>query len=73
MKEWFFNANKFSKHGFILLLPESVYPYEYRDDSGKFNKISLPEKEDFYSHLNMEDIADADYVHDKKDFVKILE
>ena len=55
------------------MLPESVYPYEHRDDSGKFNKISLPEKEDFYSHLNMEDIADADYVHDKKDFVKILE
>ena len=27
------------------------------DDWEKFNKISLPEKEDFYSHLNMEDIT----------------
>ena len=25
------------------------------------NEISLHEKEDFYSHLIMEDIADADY------------
>ena len=37
----------------------------------KFNETSLPEKEDFYSHLNMEDITDADYVYAKifcKDF-----
>ena len=34
------------------------------NDWEKLNAISLPEKEDFYSHLNMEDITDADY----KDF-----
>ena len=28
----------------------------------KFNETSLPEKEDFYVHLNFEDITDADYV-----------
>ena len=27
----------------------------------KFNKTSLPEKEDFYSYLNNKDITDADY------------
>ena len=27
---------------------------------GKFNENSLPEKEDFYSHLNMEDTTDED-------------
>ena len=32
----------------------------------KFNKTSLPGKEDFYSHLNMQDITDADYSHPKK-------
>ena len=32
----------------------------------KFNEALLPEKEDFYSHLNMEDINDADYAHAKK-------
>ena len=29
----------------------------------KFNVKSLPEKKDFHSQLNMEDITDADHVH----------
>ena len=29
-------------------------------------ETSLPEKEDFYNHLNMEDITDADYTHTKR-------
>ena len=29
----------------------------------KFNQTSLPSKECFHSHLNMEDITDADYGH----------
>ena len=36
------------------------------NDWEKFNEKLLPKKEDFYSHLNMEDIADADYAHAKK-------
>ena len=36
------------------------------DDWEKFNEMSLPEKEDFCSHLNMEDITDADYWHAKR-------
>ena len=36
------------------------------DDWEKFNETSLPEKEDFYSHLNMEDITDVDYAHAKR-------
>ena len=32
----------------------------------KFNETSLPENEDFYSHLNMEDITDAGYSHAKR-------
>ena len=32
----------------------------------KFNETSLPEKEDFYSHLNMEDTNDAGYAHPKR-------
>ena len=35
---------------------------------GKLTQTSLPEKEDFYSHLNMEDITDADYALAKRDF-----
>ena len=44
---------------------KSVYPYQYMDDWEKLNKTSLPEKEDFYTHLNMERITDADYAHAK--------
>ena len=44
---------------------ERCFPYEYMDNWEKLNEASLPEKEDSYSHLNMEDITDADYVHAK--------
>ena len=60
LKEQFFNTN----NQFILLLRKGDYPYDYIDDWKKFNETSFPEKEDFYSHLNMEDITE---------FLKILE
>ena len=36
------------------------------DDWEKINETSLPVKIDFYSHLNMENITDADYTSAKK-------
>ena len=48
------------------MLQKGVYPYKYINDWEKFNETSLPEKEDFYSHLNMEDIIDADYAQAKR-------
>ena len=45
---------------------KGVFAYEYMDDWKKFNGTSFPEKEDFYIHLNMEDITDADYAHAKR-------
>ena len=36
------------------------------NDWKKFNETTLPEKEEFYSNLNMEDITDADYMHAKR-------
>ena len=48
---------------FVLLLRKGVYTYEYMDTWERFNEISLPSKEDFYSNLNMEDISDIDYRH----------
>ena len=47
-------------------MQQRVCPYEYMDDWEKFNELSLPEKEGFYSHLNIKDITDADYVHAKR-------
>ena len=46
---------------FILLVVKGVYPYEYMDNWKKFNETSIPGKENLYSHLNIEDITDADY------------
>ena len=48
---------------FILLLRKGLYPYEYMDNWERFNETSLPNKESFYSNLNMEDIDDIDYRH----------
>ena len=36
------------------MLQKDVHPYEYMDDKEKFNETSLPEKEEFYRHLNMD-------------------
>ena len=38
------------------------------DSCQKFDETSLPDKEAFYSNLNMEDIMDVDYRHGKKVF-----
>ena len=46
---------------FILFLRKGVYPYEYMDSWQRFDETSLPDKEAFYSNLNMEDITDVDY------------
>ena len=70
----FKNTFKFSNNDinkFVLLLIKGAYPYEYMDDWEKFNKTTLPEKEELCGSLNVEDITDADYMHGKsicKDF-----
>ena len=38
-------------------------------DKKKFNETRLPEKEEFYSKLNIEDITDVDYRHGKRVFM----
>ena len=50
---------------FILLLRKGVYPYEYMDSWERFEETSQPDREAFYSSLNMEDITDVDYRHAK--------
>ena len=44
---------------FILFIRKGAYPYEYMDDWQKFNKTTLPEKEEFYSQLNVDAITEA--------------
>ena len=59
------DINKFS-----LLLRKGVYPYEYMNDWDRFNGEKLPNKSDFYSSLNMEDISEIAYRHALKVFNK---
>ena len=51
---------------FILLLWKGVYPCGYMDNLETFIETSWPEKENFYSHLNIDDITDADCMHVKR-------
>ena len=63
LKKRFFSTYKFSNNDnnkYILSLWKGIYPYEYTDNSGKLNETALSEKNKSYSHLNMEDITDAD-------------
>ena len=69
LKRWFKNTFKFSNCDVsksIVLLRKGFYPYEYMDDWKNFNKTSLPEKEEFYSILNVKNITDAGYMHAKR-------
>ena len=55
---------------FILLLRKGFYPYGYMDNWERFDETSLPDKESFYSSLNMENIDDIDYRHGNNAFKK---
>ena len=50
----------------MLLLRKGVYPYKYMDDWSRFDEEQLPDKRDFYSSLNMEEISGIDYRHAEK-------
>ena len=61
-----FNKDEFCNgdlNKFTLLLTKGVDPYEYIDNWERFDETSLPDKESFYSSLNMENIDDIDYRH----------
>ena len=45
---------------FILFLRKGISPYEYIDTWERFDETSLPDKEHFYSSLNMEGIITID-------------
>ena len=51
---------------FILMLQKGVCPYDYMGSLQKVNELTLPEKKEFYSNINIEGITDLDYEHAKK-------
>ena len=51
-----------------MLLRKGVYQYEYMDSWERFDEISLPDEEAFYSELKIKDFIDVDYMHAKRVF-----
>ena len=51
-----------------MLLKKAVYLYEYMDSWKRSDEELLPDKEAFYSSLNIGDIIDVDYRSAKKAF-----
>ena len=63
LRKQFVNTYIYFNHDinkFILLLRKGFYPYKSMHDQERFSETTSPDKENFYSHLNMEDITDAD-------------
>ena len=56
---------------FTFLLRKVVYPYECMDNWERFDETSLPDKEAFYSSLNMERNTDVDCKYEKRVFKNI--
>ena len=54
-----------------ILLRKGVYPYECMDNWERFNETSSPNKESFYSNLNIKNIKDIDYTHGNNVFNKL--
>ena len=48
------------------MLRKEFYPNEYIDSWERFNKELFPDKNEFYSSLNIKDITDQDYAHAKR-------
>ena len=56
----------------FLLIRKGAYLYEYMDSWERFDETSLPDKEAFYSSLNIEYITNVDHRHAKALITKIL-
>ena len=63
--KFIFTSQLYQNDELELLKRKGVYSYDYMDSFIKFNDTKLPNKNDFYSLLNINDeqISDDDYNH----------
>ena len=59
----FVNTKRKFKNNTLLLTRKGVYPYDYVSNLKKFSETQLPPREEFYSKLNDEHIAEEDFYH----------
>ena len=53
-----------------LLTKKGIYPYDYFDNTKKYNEQKLPNKEEFFNNINIKNISDKDYTHAQTVFEK---
>ena len=53
-----------------LLCKKGIYPYDYFDNTKKYNEQKLPDKKEFFNNINNKNISDKDYNHAKNVFEK---
>ena len=53
-----------------LLTKKGIYPYNYFDNTKKYNEQKLPDKKEFFNKINDKNISDEDYNHAKNVFEK---
>ena len=49
---------------------KGIYPYNYFDNTKKYNEQKLPNKEEFFNKINNKNISDEDYTHAQTIFEK---
>ena len=59
----FWGFEEYSDKQRELLIRKEIYPYEYMNSWDRFNETKLPNKEAFYSNLNMSGVSDKEYEH----------
>ena len=59
----FWGFERYTEEQRELLIKKGIYPYEYMDSWDKFSENKLPDKDKFYSKLNMDGVSDKDYEH----------
>ena len=53
-----------------LLTKKGIYPYDYFDNTKKYNEQKLPDKKEFFNKINNKNISDEDYELAKNVFEK---
>ena len=61
---------EFGEENYQLLTKKGIYPYDYFDNTKKYNEQKLPNKEEFFNKINNKNISDEDYNHAKNVFEK---
>ena len=61
--------NEFGEN-YKLLTKKGIYPYDYFDNTKKYDEQKIPDKKEFFNKINNKNISDEDYTHAQTEFEK---